>query len=61
MHFSLFSLADDRRTVGNGFMESKYNNPQVLSCTQKTILKKLSKWKCLELAEFHGLEFLPIS
>ena len=50
-------------TVEQSGMDSliKYNNPQVLSCIQKTILKKRSKWKCLELAEFHGLEFPPIS
>ena len=50
-------------TVEQSGMDSliKYNDPQVLSCIQKTILKKRSKWKCLELAEFHGLEFPPIS
>ena len=36
-------------TVEQSGMDSliKYNDPQVLSCIQKTILKKRSKWKCL--------------
>ena len=43
MHFSLFPPVDDRRTVGNGFMESKYNNSQVLNYTQKNDIKKAFK------------------